>query len=163
MIAKRIREELEAPPARRIKDFFKVRVAPRQATVSDVRSLHDQDVVVAVLGKGGEATAMQLFEAVVERFHKRMNGAAVSAETQKKFTVLGGGITLARVAVVPVAAASPFGGDETLIGNIAVHEFGHAISTLGYDKDHRTGGVMQPVIGTAQSALHFTAEFLKQF
>jgi hypothetical protein len=163
MIAGRIRQELERPPARRIKDFFRVRVVAREATASDVWSLRDQDVVVAVLGKGGEATAMQLFEATVEHFQKSMNGPAVKAETQRRFSVLGGGITVAKVAVVPVAAASPFGGDETLIGNIGVHEFGHAISTLGYDRDHRTGGVMQPVIGTDQSALHFTEDFLKQF
>ncbi len=145
MIADRIRQELDRPLARRIKDFFRIRVVPREATVSDVRSLREHDAVVAVLGKGGEVTAMQLFEATVEHFQKSINGAAVKAETQRRFSVLGGGITVAKVAVVPVAAASPLGGDETLIGNIAVHEFGHAISTLGYDRDHRTGGVMRPV------------------
>ena len=77
--------------------------------------------------------------------------------------MLGGGITVARVAVVPVSAASPFGGDETLIGNVGVHEFGHAITTIGYERDHKTGGVMQPVISADQPPLHFTAEYLKQF
>jgi hypothetical protein len=163
MIAGRIREELERPLARRIRNFFRVKVFPREATVSDVRALRDHDVVVAVLGKGGEETAMKLFEASAERFHRRLNIASAKAETKRRFSVLGGGITVLRVAVVPVAAASPFGGDETLIGNVGVHEFGHAISELGKDPDHETGGVMQPEISTGESALHFTAKFLKQF
>jgi len=163
MIAGRIREELERPLDYSIKNFFRVKVFPREASVSDVQSLRDHDVVVAVLGKGGEEPAMKLFEASAQRFHKRLNIASAKAETKRRFSVLGGGITVPRVAVVPVAAASPFGGDETLIGNVGVHEFGHAISELGIERDHGTGGVMQPEIGTDQPALHFTAEFLKQF
>jgi hypothetical protein len=163
MIAGRIREELERPLARRIRNFFRVKVFPREATVSDVQSLRDHDVVVAVLGKGGEETAMKLFETSAERFHRRLNIISAKAETKRRFSALGGGITVPRVAVVPVAAASPFGGDETLIGNVAVHEFGHAISKLDPDMAHGTGGVMQPAIGTDQPALHFTAAFLKQF
>jgi hypothetical protein len=163
MIAGRIRQELDRPLARRIKDFFRIKVVPREATVSDVRSLRDHDAVVAVLGKGGEATAMTLFEATVEHFQKSFDAAAAKVETKTRFSVLGGGITVSRVAVVPVTAASPFGGDETLIGNIAVHEFGHAISSLGIRRDHDTGGVMQKTIGIDDPDLHFTAGFLKQF
>jgi hypothetical protein len=144
MIAGRIREELGRPLARRIADLFRVRVVPREAAVADVRSLRTTDAIVAVLGKGGEETAMRLFEAAVEHFQVRFNAAATRADTKGKFSVLGGGITVTRVAVVPVSAASPFGGDKTLIGNVGVHEFGHAITTIGFERDHKTGGSCSP-------------------
>jgi hypothetical protein len=164
MIAGRIREELGRPLARHIRDAFKVIVLPKEANTSDVNSLADHDVIVAVLGKGGESTAMKLFEAGAEHFHQRIHDVdAARSETKRRFSVLGGGITVGRVAVVPTAAASPFGGDETLIGNIGAHEFGHAISKLGTDRDHGTLGLMKPIISTDDPVLHFTSEFLSQF
>ncbi len=166
MIAARIRSELDRPLARRIKDFFRIKVVlpPREATVSDVRSLHGHDVVVAVLGKGGEATAIKLFETAVESLHCRIDFPATKARTINAFTSTGEGVAVHGVAVVPVPTMSLFGVDDVLIGNLAVHEFGHAISRLGSDgRDHETGGVMQPVTGTNESALHYTEAFLEQF
>jgi hypothetical protein len=54
-------------------------------------------------------------------------------------------------------------GDETVIGNVGAHEFGHAISKLGAKRDHSTGGLMQPTIDTGDTVLHFAAKFLSQF
>jgi hypothetical protein len=156
MLANRLREELVGP----LDGRYRVDFVNREATASDVGAMGEHDVMVSVLGKGGADKAMSLFRASGLDF----DDASVASTVAGKFSGAGGGVALGRIAVVPVATVSPFGDDGILIGNIAAHEFGHAISNWGNPAlDHATGGLMGPSIGTADGPLHFSPNFLNQF
>jgi RHS repeat-associated protein len=154
-LARRVRQELVGPLAGKYRVVF----VNRTAAPGDVAGLGPGNVMIAILGRGGEARTMELFDASGVNFDRASVKAAVAA----KFSGAGGGITLGRIATVPVHALAPFGGEDVLVGNITTHEFGHSISTHSAAWDHSTGGVMSPNIGTSDPILHFTPMFLSQF
>jgi RHS repeat-associated protein len=155
MLASRLRDELVGP----LEGKYQILVFNRAATVADVKTLGGHDVIIAVLGKGGQEAAMQLFNATGVPH----DVASTRATVNLAFSEVGGGVTLGRVGIVPVTTLSLLGNRDVYIGNIAAHEFGHAITNWGFPQDHTTGGLMRPTIGTDDPVLHFTPNYLMQF
>jgi hypothetical protein len=127
-------------------------------------ALSKRRAAVILLGKGGESEALHLFKTAGLVSAKSEGGT--KALLMDKFKG-GEGVTLRHLAVVATTGLSRLPGGESfsrnLIGNLVVHEGGHAISRHRPPWDHTTGGVMAPSIVGFDGPLHYTARFLKQF
>jgi hypothetical protein len=149
------------------KFHFSVKFNARAASVSDVRELGEHTYLAAILGKGGAAEAIRLFEAFSkpnDQTRRELNG-----DLSQAFGGLAGtaGVTYGRVSIVPTTKLSPFGDADSVksnrifLSNLLIHEVGHAISGRGAKQDHKTGEVMKPELGTDDPELGYPAAFVK--
>jgi hypothetical protein len=163
-ITNRLRRALDAIGLQSIAIIGPANVLP---TTSDVGALTDRDRLVAILAKGSLSLAKSLATAAGGKLSKKpdRNHKSPGEDIDEMFA--GGathGITFGRLSLVPVEFQLMLSAAEekqyrTVLGNVFVHEVGHALSGHPADVDHATGGVMKAVIHDTDPALSYTAAF----